>query len=75
MHCEPISAMDADKRRQLGYRLIDRIDEYFSSLKDRPAQRSAHGRRSGTTSTRWRPGCNGPPRRCWNGSFGAAHSF
>ncbi|MHB1673270.1 MAG: hypothetical protein ACYCSP_03390 [Acidobacteriaceae bacterium] len=34
-------AMDADKRRQLGYRLIDRIDEYFSSLKDRPAQRSA----------------------------------
>ncbi len=29
---------DSDQRRQLGYQLIDRIDEYFSSLKDRPVQ-------------------------------------
>lgn len=30
--------LDRNQRRQLGYRLIDRIDEYFSSLKDRPVQ-------------------------------------
>ncbi|MES2222103.1 MAG: pyridoxal-dependent decarboxylase [Acidobacteriota bacterium] len=30
--------LDSDKRRQLGYQLIDRINEYFSSLKDRPVQ-------------------------------------
>jgi glutamate/tyrosine decarboxylase-like PLP-dependent enzyme len=29
---------DSETRRQLGYRLIDRIDEYFSSLADRPVQ-------------------------------------
>ena len=30
--------LDSDQRRQLGYQLIDRINEYFSSLKDRPVQ-------------------------------------
>ncbi|MHB1935893.1 MAG: pyridoxal phosphate-dependent decarboxylase family protein [Acidobacteriaceae bacterium] len=30
--------LDSSQRKQLGYRLIDRIDEYFSSLKDRPVQ-------------------------------------
>lgn len=30
--------LDREQRRQLGYRLIDRINEYFSSLKDRPVQ-------------------------------------
>lgn len=29
---------DSSTRRQLGYKLIDRIDEYFSSLPDRPVQ-------------------------------------
>jgi len=29
---------DSDKRRELGYRLIDRINEYFSSLPDRAVQ-------------------------------------
>jgi aromatic-L-amino-acid/L-tryptophan decarboxylase len=30
--------LDSETRRQLGYKLIDRIDEYFSSLADRPVQ-------------------------------------
>jgi len=30
--------LDSSQRQLLGYRLIDRIDEYFSSLKDRPVQ-------------------------------------
>jgi len=30
--------LNADQRRQLGYRLIDRINDYFSSLSDRPVQ-------------------------------------
>src|SRR6478752_6813735 len=29
---------DSETRRQLGYKLIDRIDEYFSSLPQRPVQ-------------------------------------
>src|SRR5438270_3780303 len=29
---------DSETRRRLGYRLIDRIDEYFSSLSQRPVQ-------------------------------------
>ncbi|HXB22182.1 MAG TPA: pyridoxal-dependent decarboxylase [Candidatus Solibacter sp.] len=29
---------DFEKRRQLGYKLIDRVNEYFSSLPDRPVQ-------------------------------------
>ena len=29
---------DAEKRRQLGYKLVDRINQYFSSLDDRPVQ-------------------------------------
>jgi aromatic-L-amino-acid decarboxylase len=37
--------LDSSRRRQLGYRLIDRIDEYFASLKDRPVQPPA-GQRS-----------------------------
>jgi glutamate/tyrosine decarboxylase-like PLP-dependent enzyme len=31
-------ALDSAARRRLGYKLIDRIDEYFSSLIDRPVQ-------------------------------------
>src|SRR5215472_8280729 len=31
-------ALDPEQRRLLGYKLIDRINEYFSSLPDRPAQ-------------------------------------
>jgi aromatic-L-amino-acid decarboxylase len=31
-------ALDSAARRRLGYKLIDRIDEYFSSLSDRPVQ-------------------------------------
>ena len=30
--------LDSSQRQLLGYRLIDRIDEYFSSLRDRPVQ-------------------------------------
>ena len=30
--------LDSDQRRQLGYQLIDRINEYFCSLKERPVQ-------------------------------------
>jgi glutamate/tyrosine decarboxylase-like PLP-dependent enzyme len=29
---------DSEKRRQLGYKLIDRINEYFAGLPDRPVQ-------------------------------------
>ncbi|HTD24161.1 MAG TPA: aminotransferase class I/II-fold pyridoxal phosphate-dependent enzyme [Terriglobales bacterium] len=29
---------DAEKRRQLGYKLVDRINQYFSSLEDRAVQ-------------------------------------
>src|SRR5262249_57159392 len=31
-------ALDSATRRRLGYKLIDRIDEYFSSLPTRPVQ-------------------------------------
>ena len=31
-------SFDSETRRRLGYKLIDRIDEYFSSLVDRPVQ-------------------------------------
>jgi len=31
-------ALDPEQRRLLGYKLVDRINEYFSSLPDRPAQ-------------------------------------
>jgi glutamate/tyrosine decarboxylase-like PLP-dependent enzyme len=34
----------SEERRALGYRLIDRIDRYFSSLKDRPIQPPAEER-------------------------------
>jgi glutamate/tyrosine decarboxylase-like PLP-dependent enzyme len=37
--------LDSDQRRRLGYQLIDRINEYFSSLKDRPVQPPAAQRR------------------------------
>ncbi len=37
--------LDSDQRQKLGYQLIDRINEYFSSLKDRPVQPPA-GERS-----------------------------
>ncbi|MGH9616038.1 MAG: pyridoxal phosphate-dependent decarboxylase family protein [Acidobacteriaceae bacterium] len=36
--------LDRSQRQQLGYRLIDRINEYFSSLKDRPVQPPADQR-------------------------------
>jgi len=29
---------DSETRRRLGYKLIDRIDEYFSGLAQRPVQ-------------------------------------
>src|SRR5215813_3986490 len=31
-------SLDSNTRRRLGYQLIDRIDEYFSGLPDRPVQ-------------------------------------
>src|SRR5215469_4363927 len=34
----PPFELDSDTRRRLGYKLIDRIDEYFSGLPDRPVQ-------------------------------------
>ena len=39
---------DSKTRRQLGYRLIDQIDAYFSSLPDRPVQLPADQRTYGT---------------------------
>ena len=30
--------LDSDTRRKLGYRVIDQIDTFFSSLPDRPVQ-------------------------------------
>src|SRR5437764_2275121 len=39
---------DSKTRRQLGYRLIDQIDAYFSSLPDRPVQLPADQRTFGT---------------------------
>ena len=38
---------DSETRRQLGYRLIDRINEYFASLPDRPVQLPAEQRTFG----------------------------
>ncbi|HUO60862.1 MAG TPA: pyridoxal-dependent decarboxylase [Candidatus Acidoferrales bacterium] len=34
----------SEQRRKLGYRVIDRIDQYFSSLKDRPVQQQSDER-------------------------------
>src|SRR5437899_5702173 len=39
---------DSKTRRRLGYRLIDQIDAYFSSLPDRPVQLPADQRTYGT---------------------------
>src|SRR5581483_8871936 len=39
--------LDSKTRRELGYRLIDRIDEYFASLPDRPVQLPAGQRTYG----------------------------
>jgi glutamate/tyrosine decarboxylase-like PLP-dependent enzyme len=36
--------LDSEARRRLGYKLIDRIDEYFSSLAQRPVQLSEEQR-------------------------------
>src|SRR5256885_8392077 len=41
-------ALDSASRRRLGYRLIDQIDAYFSSLPDRPVQLPADQRTFGT---------------------------
>ena len=40
-------ALDSELRRQLGYRLIDHIDAFFSSLPDRPVQLPADQRTYG----------------------------
>ncbi len=40
-------ALDSETRRRLGYKLIDQIDAYFSSLPDRPVQRPAEQRTYG----------------------------
>src|SRR5437764_13409187 len=40
--------LDSATRRRLGYRLIDQIDAYFSSLPDRPVQLPADQRTFGT---------------------------
>jgi glutamate/tyrosine decarboxylase-like PLP-dependent enzyme len=39
---------DSETRRKLGYRLIDRVDQYFTSLPDRPVQLPAEQRSYGT---------------------------
>jgi glutamate/tyrosine decarboxylase-like PLP-dependent enzyme len=36
--------LNSEKRRQLGYKLVDRIDQYFSSLDDRAVQLPANQR-------------------------------
>ncbi|HYG98888.1 MAG TPA: pyridoxal-dependent decarboxylase [Terriglobales bacterium] len=40
--------LDSETRRALGYKLIDCIDHYFSSLPDRPVQLPAHERTFGS---------------------------
>jgi aromatic-L-amino-acid/L-tryptophan decarboxylase len=42
--------LDSAERRRLGYKLIDRIDEYFSSLSERPVQLPAELRTFGDLS-------------------------
>jgi aromatic-L-amino-acid/L-tryptophan decarboxylase len=39
---------DSETRRKLGYRLIDQVDQYYSSLEDRPVQLPAGQRTYGT---------------------------
>lgn len=39
---------DSETRRKLGYRLIDRVDQYYASLPDRPVQLPAEQRTYGT---------------------------
>jgi len=39
--------LDSELRRRLGYRLIDHIDAYYTSLPDRPVQLPAHQRTYG----------------------------
>ena len=41
---------DSETRRRLGYRLIDQIDAFFSSLPDRPVQLPAEQRTYGPLS-------------------------
>ncbi len=43
--------LNSEQRKQLGYRLIDRINEYFSSLPDRPVQRKLDGPRRAEIQT------------------------
>ena len=40
-------ALDSETRRRLGYRLIDAVDAYFSSLPTRPVQLPADQRTFG----------------------------
>ena len=40
--------LDSETRRRLGYRLIDQVDGYYSSLPDRPVQLPASQRTYGT---------------------------
>jgi aromatic-L-amino-acid decarboxylase len=42
--------LDSETRRQLGYQLVDFIDEYFASLRDRPVQLPADERTYGPLS-------------------------
>jgi hypothetical protein len=35
---------DFEERRQLGYKVIDRVNEYFDSLPNRPVQLPSHQR-------------------------------
>ena len=42
--------LDSDTRRKLGYRVIDQIDTFFSSLPDRPVQLPADERTYGRLS-------------------------
>jgi glutamate/tyrosine decarboxylase-like PLP-dependent enzyme len=44
--------LDSETRRQLGYRLIDRLDEYFAGLPDRPVQLPVEERTYGELSNK-----------------------
>jgi aromatic-L-amino-acid decarboxylase len=60
---------DSETRRKLGYRLIDQVDQYYASLKDRPVQLPAEQRTYGTLNDPL-PELGEDPMRVLNDVFG-----
>jgi aromatic-L-amino-acid/L-tryptophan decarboxylase len=60
---------DSETRRKLGYQLIDQVDQYYASLKDRPVQLPAEQRTYGTLNDPL-PELGEDPMRVLNDVFG-----